>query len=126
MASMAEAFDRAAADYDTGFGRNPVGLLFRHVFQERLRQVLQPGMRVLDLGCGTGEDALALAAAGIAVHGIDVSSGMIARARSKAAAQRVPAERVRFDVRPAEDAAECPGPFDAAYSDFGALNCADL
>ena len=63
-AAAAVAFDRAAPGYDEDFGRNPVGLLFRHAFQERLRRLFAPGARVLDLGCGTGEDALFLADAG--------------------------------------------------------------
>jgi ubiquinone/menaquinone biosynthesis C-methylase UbiE len=126
MASAAAAFDRAAADYDTGFGRNPIGLLFRQAFQERLRHLLPRGARVLDLGCGTGEDALALASVGFRVHGIDVAPEMVACARRKAASVGLPPERVQFEVVAAEDVARCGGPFDAAYSNFGALNCADL
>ncbi len=127
MASAAAAFDRAAVDYDADFGRNPAGLVFRHVFQERLRALLPRGARVLDVGCGTGEDAVALASAGYTVRGIDVAPGMIACARAKAARLGLAEDRVRFERRSAEEADACDGgPFDAAYSDFGALNCADL
>jgi SAM-dependent methyltransferase len=38
---------------------------------------LQPGERVLDVGCGTGRHAHELARRGIAVHGIDVSQRFI-------------------------------------------------
>ena len=48
-----------------------------------------PGSRVLDLGCGTGRLALALAAAGHRVTGIDPAPAMLGRARSKAGAERV-------------------------------------
>ena len=48
-----------------------------------------PGSRVLDLGCGTGRLALALAAAGHRVTGIDPAPAMLDRARSKAGAERV-------------------------------------
>jgi SAM-dependent methyltransferase len=124
MASVAAAFDRAAPAYDEGFGRNPVGLVFRHVFQERLLGSFPPGARVLDLGCGTGSDALVLAEAGRRVHAVDVSAAMIERARARMRGSA--GERLSFEVRAAEDVDGVPGPFDGAYSDFGALNCADL
>jgi ubiquinone/menaquinone biosynthesis C-methylase UbiE len=57
----------------------------------RLAQI-QPGERVLEVGCGTGDVALlARAAAGPAgaVVGIDPSPEMIARAQQKAARRRV-------------------------------------
>jgi SAM-dependent methyltransferase len=38
---------------------------------------LEPGMRVLDVGCGPGRHASALAEQGIAVHGIDISRRFI-------------------------------------------------
>jgi ubiquinone/menaquinone biosynthesis C-methylase UbiE len=43
------------------------------------------GSRVLELGCGTGRVAIALAAAGLEVVGIDSSVGMLDGARAKAA-----------------------------------------
>ena len=42
---------------------------------------LAPGMRVLDVGCGPGRHALALAARGITVHGVDLSPEFVALAR---------------------------------------------
>jgi SAM-dependent methyltransferase len=127
MASLAaSAFDREAPGYDHGFGRNPVGLLFRYVLQERLRALLAPGSRVLDLGCGTGEDALFLASQGLSVHAIDVAPAMLDLARAKAAERGLGDERVRFEHRAAEDVAGAGSGFDGVYSGFGALNCADL
>lgn len=119
------AFDREAGRYDAGFGRSPAGLLFRRVFQERLRRAFAAGAHVLDLGCGTGEDAVALAAAGVRVYAIDPAPAMVQRARSKARALGIPSGRLRFEQRRAE---ECftGEVFDGAYSDFGALSCADL
>ena len=38
---------------------------------------LQPGMRVLDVGCGPGRHAHELARRGIAVHGIDISQSFV-------------------------------------------------
>jgi SAM-dependent methyltransferase len=127
MASLAgRAFDREAPAYDQVFGQNPVGLLFRYVFQERLRSRLPAGSRVLDLGCGTGEDALFLAGQGVSVHAVDVAPRMLERARAKAAERGLREDCVRFEQRAAEEVAGAGYGFDGAYSGFGALNCVDL
>lgn len=126
MASAALAFDRAAASYDAAFSRNPAGRLFRYAFQERLLRIFPSGALLLDLGCGTGEDALFLASRGRRVVGVDAAPALVARARAKAAQQGIPPERARFEVGALEQLdALAPG-FDGAYSNFGALNCADL
>jgi SAM-dependent methyltransferase len=74
-----------------------------------------PESKILDAGCGTGENALLLASRGHAVVGIDIASEAIARARARAtefAPRRVPTLLVG-------DALDAPtvaalGPFDAA------------
>jgi len=47
---------------------------------------------VLDIGCGTGVMGLLFAEMGHRVTGIDLSEGMLAKAREKASAQNLPAE----------------------------------
>ena len=47
-------------------------------------QFLPPGSSVLDLGCGNGRVAFALAARGFAVEGLDISPSMIDEARDAA------------------------------------------
>lgn len=66
-----------------------------------------PEARVLDLGCGTGRLALALATAGHLVTGIDPSAAALAAASAKPGA-----ERVTWLLGTAESAAE--GAFDVA------------
>jgi SAM-dependent methyltransferase len=125
VASAAAAFDAVSSRYDADFGTNPVGLLFRHVFQERLLALFRRGASVIDLGCGTAEDAAVLAARGVRVHALDASEGMIACARAKLG-ERGGAGAVTLEVRRAEEVGGLDGAFDGAYSDFGALNCTDL
>lgn len=48
---------------------------------------------VLDAGCGTGENALFLAAQGLIVWGMDISHAAIGMARSKATLRGLPPER---------------------------------
>jgi ubiquinone/menaquinone biosynthesis C-methylase UbiE len=54
-----------------------------------VERFLPPGGTVLDLGCGNGRVALALAARGFQVEGLDISPSMIDEARAAAAAAGV-------------------------------------
>jgi SAM-dependent methyltransferase len=53
---------------------------------------------VLDAGCGTGENALHLAARGLRVLGVDVAETALSLAREKAAARGVDADFVACDA----------------------------
>jgi len=105
---------------------SPIGLLFRHLVQARLEALFRRGDRVLDLGCGTGEDALMLAARGVRVVGLDASPERVARAREQASERGLGPDECRFEVRGAENLDAAGSPFDGAYSTPGALGGADL
>jgi malonyl-CoA O-methyltransferase len=47
------------------------------------------GLSILDVGCGTGRHSIRLAESGATVTGLDFSTGMLGRARSKAGADSV-------------------------------------
>ncbi len=70
---------------------------------------LEPGMRVLDVGCGPGRHAYVLAERGIRVHGIDVSRRFVDLANDGAPAgatfERLDARHLPFDSE--FDAAIC-------------------
>ncbi|MCX6031573.1 MAG: class I SAM-dependent methyltransferase [Chloroflexi bacterium] len=69
---------------------------------------------VLDVGCGTGELALALAQRGLAVLGVDLAEAAITQARAKAATAAPGAGRwVEFRVGDALHPTLLPGPFGA-------------
>ncbi len=72
---------------------------------------LRPGQRVLDVGCGPGRHALAFAARGIEVVGIDIAHRFVAIATERTP-EGAPATFVRMDAR------DLPydGEFDAAIS----------
>jgi SAM-dependent methyltransferase len=53
---------------------------------------------VLDAGCGTGENALGVAAAGLQVLGVDVAPTAVSMARDKASARGLDAEFVVADA----------------------------
>lgn len=79
---VATAYDAIAAGYDDlleGDG------WMRSVLWSRYARLFRRGEKVLDIGCGTGTDALFLAGRGVAVTGIDVSPAMVEILREKAA-----------------------------------------
>ena len=122
------AFDRIAETYDSAFTHSAVGSAQRTLVQESLHERFHVGQRILEMNCGTGEDALRLAETGVRVVACDISEGMIAIARKKLSSKD-PAPLVEFAVCANEDldALEVPGNFDGAFSNFGGLNCtADL
>jgi SAM-dependent methyltransferase len=84
------AWDERAAGWDAkasadGATADRAAELDRAVAALRLR----PGARVLDAGCGSGQWAVALAARGYALVGVDVSPEMIRRAAAHGAAAGV-------------------------------------
>jgi SAM-dependent methyltransferase len=89
-----------------------------------LETLFGPGDCVLELGCGTGEDAVWLAGRGARVVATDVAPAMLAIARRKAAAAGVDAS-IRFrrlDINHVQT--WTPGmTFDGLLSNFGVLNC---
>ncbi len=116
---MKVAFDALAADYDVRFTGTPLGTLLRQAVQRRLEARFAPGERVLELACGTGEDAVHLARRGVRVLATDASPAMVERARAKTAGL----DGVEVRHLAIEDLASLSGPFDGAFSDFGGLNC---
>ena len=60
---------------------------------------LSPGARVLDLGCGHGRHALALAERGAKVVGLDFAETLLTRAKSLGADLNVPAHWLGGDIR---------------------------
>ena len=67
---------------------------------------------VLDVGCGTGDLALAIARRGLVILGLDLAKAAIAQAQAKAAAEPPEVSRlVEFRVGDARHPAQLPGPF---------------
>ena len=80
-----EGYDRWSEIYD--LDGNPLIALEEKHFSEILGEVR--GLRVADIGCGTGRHAARLAASGARVVAVDFSTGMIRKAREKFGASKV-------------------------------------
>ncbi len=118
------AFDQLASTYDATFTDTAIGRTLRDIVWTRLRATFGPTQRVLELGCGTGEDAVCLAGLGARVVATDPSPAMIEVARRKAEARSCTG-RIEFHCLPMENLASlADGPFDGVLSNFGAVNCA--
>ncbi len=125
LSSPAYAFDQAASRYDQTIASVEIAVWFRRLVWKRMETLFLPGMRVLELGCGTGEDAIWNAQRGVHVTATDGSPAMCAITRDKAAAAGV---GHLIDVQPLDffEAARWTfeaGTFDGVYSNYGALNC---
>src|SRR5271154_840207 len=89
-----EAFDSVAGDYDGPRGNNDLIQDMRAEMWRWLDATFPPGSRLIDLGCGTGLDAVRIGQRGHQVTATDWSPKMVARTRERAARERL-TERVR-------------------------------
>jgi SAM-dependent methyltransferase len=104
-------WDRAARKY----ARDPIKDMAGYTRTlESTRRRLRETDTVLELGCGTGTTALAIAPAVARLVGTDLSAEMIAIAREKAGAQGC--GNVDFVVAPADHALGADGTFDAVLA----------
>lgn len=118
-----KAFDRVARDYHRTNAANPLLRAMRRRVLEAVRSHVPTGARVLDLGCGPGTDHRDLAEAGFHVTAIDWSAAMVAEARRRATDDGLGDRVVVLQLGIQQLGQIAPTVFDAAYSNFGALNC---
>ena len=136
-------FDGMAEGYDDSFTHSALGQLLREAVWARLDAAFAPGERVLELSCGTGEDAIHLARRGVRVLATDVSAGMLAVAQAKVAhaglTDLVTVQHLDIASLSTQHSALSTlprarrtqhsalstqhSPFDGAFSNFGGLNC---
>lgn len=122
------SFNSVAESYDRTFTDSKIGALQRSAVHQYLesRVLGRQPLSILELGCGTGEDALYFAERGNTVTATDVSTAMLEQTVAKAENHGL-SNRIRtlpLDLQ-APEAFALEGPFDLVFSNFGALNCID-
>lgn len=114
-----QAFDQYAYTYDAEFTHSPIGQMQRDRVYRFLKPYLRLPAKVLEVNCGTGHDAVYLAAQGHTVTALDISQDMINVAKAKATGTNpvfIVADLKKLN------ALNLPKQ-NIVFSDFGGLNC---
>lgn len=120
------AFNAVAEDYDRIFTYSQIGNLQRSQVWSVADKLFSSGDCILELGCGTGYDAVHMAKQGVSVVACDESPAMINVARTRARGETYEGA-VSFEICANEYLdLICKGQlFDGAFSNFGSLNCSE-
>jgi 2-polyprenyl-3-methyl-5-hydroxy-6-metoxy-1,4-benzoquinol methylase len=118
------AFDAQADAYDAQFSHTLIGGLMRRAVWARCAARFTAGSSILEMNCGTGDDALWMTQRGLKVLATDVAPNMLRIARLKLA--EIPAAQVQIRQLAWEQLGTLDaGPFDGMLSNFGGLNCVE-
>ncbi len=122
---MNKGFDIAAKAYDASFTNSPIGQSQRYFVHRYLHVFLanKKKLRILEINCGTGEDAIWLGKLGHNVIATDLSKQMITVATKK---NTLP--NVQFLKMAIQDLNKdsIGSNFDLIFSNFGGINCLDI
>lgn len=120
------AFNSIAEVYDVDFTHSQTGALQRARVHYYLKKIVSNYTMpaVLELNCGTGEDALWLARQGCSVLATDISETMVLMAQEKVSKSDL-ASKITCKVLSIEQLNELDAAvkYDVIFSDFGGLNC---
>ncbi len=119
-------FDSVASTYDEDFTHTPIGKLQRertHYFTQ-LYLPKNNSLKILELNCGTGEDAIWIAQQGHQILATDSAENMVDVARSKNNKLNL---NIQFEVSSFNELNNkfLGQQFDIIFSNFGGLNCVD-
>ena len=126
LPAAVRAFDKTAPRFDERFGAWASVAAQRDAVRRQLTRIFPTGSRLLELGGGTGEDAVDLLERGYRVTLTDGSPRMVELAAAKLRAAGfadAPVEHLVFEDVLAFERRSPRIPFDGVYSNFAALNC---
>lgn len=117
---MEASFDKAAVSYDVTFTNSEIGKMQRGLVYKQLSKHLDSVKNLLEINCGTGEDAVWLAQQNFNITATDIAPKMIRIAKNKASFGNL-----NFAVADIRNITEIfkGEKFDLIFSNFGGLNC---
>lgn len=120
----AEAFSRQAKIFDGLYNNDTIIQYKRQRVREHILKYAPIEGAMLELNCGSGEDAIFFAQKGFRVHATDISNEMLDELKEKMNGtlyeDEISIEQCSFtELRSLHNR----GPFDYVYSNFGGLNC---
>lgn len=123
---MKADFDKAAQVYDKQFTETTIGRLQRQRVWNYLTQLQAKcfAKNVLELNCGTGEDAQFLSALGCQVVATDSSESMLKIAKEKSVGKHSDISFIHLDL--SKPSLTLSKNFDLVVSNFGGLNCINI
>jgi SAM-dependent methyltransferase len=118
------AFDTLAPSYDKEFTHTAIGQILRNRVHNRLLYHFKAGDSLLEMGCGTGEDALFLAEKGLQITATDASEKMLHITREKTKhLPNLTVSQLNLAQLPSPNGEGLGVRYKGAFSNFGALNC---
>ena len=119
---VTEFHNEIASGYDEVVGVSIPARLIRNFFCQRILNAVKPGMHLLEIGCGTGIDAVYLAKNGIKLTSTDISPEMIKITSQKAVNENL-TEFITTEILDADNLDKLDGNlFDGIISNFNAMN----
>jgi len=123
---VSDAFNRQAPVFDELYIPNGIIKYKRQRVRDHVMHFLKPGNSILELNCGTGEDAVYFADNGFNIHATDLSAQMLAilnnKIQKRGYQKLITTENISYhDLLRISN----KGPYDLIFSNFGGLNCTD-
>ncbi len=123
---MPNSFDQITDDYDQSFTYSAIGKYQRAIVHRYLLNILEgnKNQNILELNCGTGEDAVFLAKLGHSVCATDYSENMMRITGKKISLHKVEhcCKVVKWDLNN-NYPPQINFQYDLIFSNFGGLNC---
>ena len=116
------AFNRVGEEIEAKLEGNPIIAWMRATNRRELAAAFRTGSALLEIGCGSGADAVFFAESGCRVAALDISDRMVTATRNRAEAHGVGSSVCAFRGRLIDlsrQLSELPwAPFDGAYANF--------